>query len=480
MAHNFRPFSALLDKAYPNSFSASEANLTYVSKAGSSTNAGTKDAPLSNLNQAGSALVIGTGTYQMPGTGAGVLIADGNVVVRGPGFGTFCARPQVFGLDITGYEYICNQTAGSGGNTAVSFCRCILRNGKFNILNDVNVAENLLRDSILIGCETVINSMAYATSPSNQVQNNLFLNSPTVISGLALPLRCFFDAASPLTVASTQLPMFCNIRGTLTIDGTLYGSLADAAVVWPALLTRGNFNNEPGFNKPAAEDFTLRLSSRHLDFGVGPSHLRYALMYYVEFDGAPGDICTTQNTRLRSTADGSAVAFLAIEGFTVNEQGGLVIATNSNGDFAAYYRTDRIRLAATAQPIESLPVIFAANFDSDYPTTESAFSSVIPEIRNNNVPARNNYSSGSAGRNPHRLTIRARHSPTLNPSVTQPDDWVGSTWFDYEIGQRPTFNITTGFGNGHPSFDSTPANVTQMEARWAQFEYWARNNYYSR
>lgn len=478
------------------------ANRSFISKAGndSTTNSNNPEYPHRTIGggsyNGGINVIVGTGQYFQDApvnwsNNGKTFIGDGKVIINGAGnnnspFGH--GSIALINIEVTDYQNIlAGVIAPYGGTSRVSVSKCIFRRGKVHVSTDSNSAYLpslcLLSDSICFQCPVSYGDYNGGGNGRDEaVSRNIFIGSPVEAKEyVPIPVTAsYFDADSPLTLPSADyLPKNCNIRGGLTIAGVSYASLADAAVAYPALLTNGNINANPGFNKPEAEDFTLRLNSIHSDKGIGPSHLRYAKMFYILFSGAPGDLCTVQNTKLANTADGSLVNFLEINGFTVNDQGGLVINPNSNNDFEAYYITDRIRCAATPQPITGLPVIFASKFNSDYPSAESVFNSRIPEVYNNNAPARNNFTSGSAGRNPHRLTVLARFSPNPSPDVLNSNDWVTNSWLEFEIGTTPTYNAVGAIGNGNPNYDTTPANVTQVVARWMQIQYRARNNYYS-
>jgi hypothetical protein len=300
---------------------------------------------------------------------------------------------------------------------------------------------------------------------------------------------CYADVNSQVELRSTA--MFTNgefqnnnIQGQIRVVGDTYG-YTDLATFKANYGLTGRLDlvsSDPKFNKASAEDYTLKIDSPHLDLQIGPSALRYALMYYVDSSVSPGDACTVANTKLKSTADNSLISFLDIGGFTTNAAGGLVIQTNSQGNYEGYYTTKRIPVAATTQRIVRLPVISGLNFDTDYPAAASGFSSVLPEVFNNNVPDYSNATSGSAGRNPNRLTVQARFSTLASPDELVNEHWLPSngTYFDFEIDEQPQYDSVSGYGSGHPLFDPASANVRPVLARFLQIRYKARNDYFSK
>lgn len=489
MAHNFR-----LHLSLPVNSCA------FVSKAGNDSNDGmTPDTPRLTMaagrqaaaNNNRSNIIVGTGTYAETGTSGaqwgGYWQADGYVTVRLPDFLSTDDTPFM-----TGFNFVPTNTRTTwnrGGGGGMSFQTCTF--DRVDITGDDDGSFNnkfLYTDCTFTDCtgnnRARIHMLRCVVARGNFSWIHQFAYSYLSADSQAV----FAPGAGPDRSLTGPEYDFNNIQGQIapgTLDGRYrmvagaFGPLADFRVAFPSAVANC-INLTPYFNKPAANDYTLQLASSHLDLGIGPSHLRYALMYYVDFSGSVGDLCTLQNTRIRSSADGGIINFLEIGGFTVNEQGGLVIVPNSSGNFEAYFTTDRIRLASNSQPVERLPFIFAANYDTNFPSSEAAFNAALPEVYNNNVPAYRTFGGGNAGRNPRRLTIQARHSPNLNPDVTNSGDWILGSWIDYEINRKPTYNITGAIGNGHPDYDLTPTNVTQMVGRWAQLRARFRNNYYSR
>ncbi|MES2730036.1 MAG: hypothetical protein V4621_08100 [Pseudomonadota bacterium] len=489
----------------------------YVGKAGATIangGTGTKDNPFNNHYETQtvnvSTAIVGAGVYEgdlsmMQGPQhVREFMADGQVTVK-------AANVNLSRHDystINWYDYtwqgpMVMSNANGGGSFTGLHKRCVFLNVTFNLIpggGSERAAVFFFEDCIFINCTCLgtelpvsFNRCILINSQFNRATlvMNTYADSASTLRGDMANTEnlksCyqgasgFFDALPYGNYQALHVYINNNIRGQVASNAT--DPLNDV-ITWQAANPThgsGNINLPPNFNKPESYDFTLKINSQHLDKGIGPEHLRYALMYYVEFTGSVGDPCTVANTRLKSSADGSYVNFIEIGGFTVNEQGGLVIATNTQNSFEAFYTTDRIRLASTPQVVTRLPVIFGANYNTDYPTVESGFSSNIPEVFNNNVPARNAYSSGTAGRNPARLTCQARFTPILSPDINTSGDWIANGAFlDYEVNRQPAYNAAGNYGTGHPLFDPTPALVTTLKARWAQFRYRARNNYFSR
>jgi hypothetical protein len=470
---------------------------TFIGKAGIPATAnGTRDNPFATLaayNGGPNDQIIGAGVYSDVGIidyGTKKILGDGKVVFKGDGTGTFIsmANDHLFeDIEIRDYEYlIYNQYENC------HMLRCILRNGKGHFFNGNSNFGYTLIDCIAINAVCELSGQGQIAPGVAAVRNSLFLNGSVLdfqdAANINFPSNCYFDSSSKLIQQSgSYLPQRCNIRGPLQIAGVLYASLADAAVAYPALTTTlGNYSQDPRFNKPESEDFTLRLDSPHLNAGTGPSHLRFATSFYVEMIGGAsvGDLVTAQNCQLRSTANPLVVvAVLETNGLLWNSQGGISIKANTNGVYEGYILFDKIRISDVPQKIIRWRIIAGLNFNTDYPGTEPTDNqqSANPDVYNNNVVDYSNYSSGAAGRNPNRLTEQFRWSnnplPGVGPSDTS--DWVtGGTFVEFEIDSAPEYNLSGYVGNGMPNFD--PVQALPVVARWIQPRVKLRNNYYSK
>ena len=368
---------------------------------------------------------------------------------------TDCTLEYNSNADINTYYFGSATLLAYDGNATNLFTNCILK--KFHG-GTHGFVTSLVFNSLLLDCRRFTKSYA---DPASFIE----MQNVAVLSNLN-----YFGN--------------CNIQGQIRVKGDSYGytDLATFKVNYGLTGRLDLVNRDPRFNKAISDDFTLKIDSPHLDLQIGPTTLRYALMYFVDTTASAGDPCTIGNTRLKSTADNSLIPFRSLNGFTINASGGLVIAANSAGNFEADYVTARIPIAATSQRVKRLPVISGLNFDTDYPAAASGFNSVSPEVFNNNVPDYSNSTSGNAARSPNRLTVQARFSTLANPDENDPSHWTpnNGNYYDFEIDEEPLYDIVAGLGSGHANFDQASINVRPVIAKFAQFRFKARNDYFSR
>lgn len=499
----------------PHNFRILGAGNKYISKIGNDANDNTNpETPAASIAHGtvnfayGSApTVVGTGQYSFDTTATFAypqlsLLADGTVVLQ----------PTVS----QGAGEFSGATPGNGGYS-MHFTGFIFRlygSLAFTAYGDRVLNRTLNRCQLLFTSRATPNLSFHSDQFSYAGENNAELNDCIVLRGqmstasAAQPIdmarRTLFVDCGDLKVVSASYSSFgpsstlrlgsrfgnqgqnigpgiiqnCNIQGAIVgTNGAVYANLAAAQAA--GVLDSTNFNSLDGFNNPAAQDFTLRFNSANLANGVGPGHLRYALTWFVRSSAQPGQVATTVNTWLENSADGSRVDFFSLSGFSWSASQSLYITENLNGNFVATYLTGVLQFANTAQELQSLPVITGLNFDTATPVLESQFDSNNPEVPNNNVPDSNGHASGQPGRNPNRLTIRARFSTRQSPRANVDTDWFPNdgTLLEMEINTKPLWNQATGRGNGHPLFD--PATAQVIRATAMQVEYTARNNYFS-
>lgn len=449
----------------------------YVSKAGSPGAAGTRDAPLDEsefVNGNHGLHIIGTGTYTFVGTGDGFpnngsvnYQADGIVKLLGqPGLKTFgfygCTIRDIY---LDQFEKIRWRNNFGGGFEESLILRCVIKLAPSAEINaGLSQYGTHYQDSILFNLNTA--------TAVDRFTRCIFINCK--VSTAATVMGCYVDATSSISstaASNNNVDPACNPGQNqgLNVNGAGFSRNSP-----------GGISQDPGFNARSQEDFTLRATSPHLTAGIGPAHLRYALSWLLRSTAQTSETVTPANTWLESTADGSRVNLLSATNFAMSAGRTLYIAENQSNIFTASYLTDSLVFAANAQELVSLPVISGLNFDTNFPGTEAQFNSNSPEVYNNNVPDAAGYSSGSAGRNPNRLSIKARFSTRQAPRSNVNADWFPSdgSFLLMEIGTRPLWNSATRIGNGDPAF--VVAQGTPIVATAMQLEYVATNNYYSR
>lgn len=460
----------------PNSFQ--KEGQIYVSKATPTGQGnGTRDFPYANMTQSSSgANVVGTGVYYIPfnnnndrGTDRFSCIADGVVKI----IGNATAKQTLSLYEVNIYDASMEQFLGihwvSNANSGAELSRTVIKMIPGGMVNNVSSADaSIYTDCILYNFDA--NGI-----PGDVYTRCIFINC--TIRSAANVSGCYLDPNSSVVAAAGTNN---NVDPATNVDAGKGLSIGGAPL---SKFTPNGISVAPGFNSVVKEDFSLRKESPHLVAGIGPSHLRYSNTFFVEFDGGTGELVNASNTRLVA-AGSSARTPLAdvttgVNSFTINSQGGMVLVPNSNGDGFATLVTNRIPFSDIPLEMTVVNIIAGLNFDTEYPGTESQISLASPHIFNNNVPDYSNALSGSAGRNPNRLTYRMRWSTLTEPDISDPSHWVtGATFVEFGWNQKPQFNQATLIGNGDPAFNVAAAS--NVFARWYQLQVRLRNNYYSK
>ena len=425
-------------------------------------------------------IIIGTGSWQWPilsnpdYTVQHHCLADGVVKLLGDRTSRFQYIGKAgfsmndFSLEqFAGYHF--QTTAGTA-----DYNRCVIK-----VLPDFGLTENStffgtvnFTDCILFN----VNFTAVCLAGGN-FNRCLFFNCTFGAAALTMNY-CYID---PLTSAWATSATRNNVDPGCNTDNSK-GLRIGSATVYSRNTPQG-ISALPGFNAQSKEDFTLRKDSAHIINGIGPTHLRYANTFFMEFLGGTSEPATISNLRLAAANSAARVPLSDIStganSFEVNSQGGVVIIPNSNGDGFATLTTGRIPFSDIPLEMTVMRIIAGLNFDTDFPGTEAQVSLAAPHIFNNNVPDYSNGVSGSATRNPNRLSYRMRWSTLTDPNVSDPSHWVtGATFVEFGWNQKPQFNQATLIGNGDPTFNlSAAANVY---CRFYQMQVRLRNNYYSK
>ncbi|MGV3588586.1 MAG: hypothetical protein ACO1OF_16390 [Adhaeribacter sp.] len=471
MAHNFKITNAL----------------RWMSKAGADTNAGTMDAPkktLSGMLNGGSAgsYVIGAGQYndQLGGTFSGVgytFYADGKVVFRNTG--TFLQnsayRPSTW-VDITFEDF-----AIAFNQSALCLIRCICRN-----------------TTLISNCHNPHDSSIYINTHlqrrATDVQATRYLNCLWVKGGSA-DLRfgssdfyvnnCYFSPTTPIVTDRPALFNKCNIQSTsITVNGVEYASLAAAKAV-DATWFPNCISADPKFVNPETDNYTLRPESPHLALGIGPTHLRLGNGYYLK--GAVGPVSATSNHYFEDIISGEQFPIYQATNLIATLQSGqlrLKVKEAVGGSFTGSFKIALKTSDVTIQ-LGRNNFVSGLNFNTDYPAAENLFNPNSPEVLNNNVPNKYNWSSGHEGRNPNRLDYAMRWSTKDNPAIATETDWItGNNYLIFEWDTIPVYNPVSGKGNADPDFQTNPANTQDAPfpilCNWIDMEITLMNNYYSK
>jgi hypothetical protein len=505
MANNFRRQLLPPTANFPAFAIGSSGNTVFLSKAGNDANAGTSpDAPVRTLAAAIATgrenIILGTGSYR---AAAGIsfnnsenryLYADGTVVIDLQGATVNTGQGWLMDGIIMRNIGTLNCILYGAGTAGAMFVRselnflpspspnwfnsdsrkygltvqdCIVRNGR---LQETYNQLALFIRCILLGCtlEHIKQLQFCDVAPDSKVLLNDNTLTETANNG----------QGSVAGIASAN-----NIRGLIAIGSGGYQSLAAQQASVPAVNV-GSISADPLYNRPTQEDYTLKLQSPHLNLGIGPAHLRFATSYYLYTTANPGEICTTANTWLKNTiSEDFRVNLMSISGFTVNNAGGLVIRPNSAGDFEGFLQTEKIQISDVPTEVLRFGLIAGLNFDTDSPPSQpaGAGASASPDVFDNNVPAYTDpvqYGSGTAQRNPYRLSQQLRWCETGTPDNSAATGWkFGNTWFDFEINQNLLYNAGTLVGTG--SADFNPLSPQSVYAKFFQVRLKTRNNYFA-
>lgn len=463
----------------PNNFRL-EANY-FISKAGNDNNAGNDpNAPWASINKGFATrarVVVGTGVYKftvIPNiyTDQFIYLADGTVKLIGDSATRFFDVGGSQGCSYTGFYFdkfggFSTHGIYAGPN---NYDRCIMK-----VISD-NAASANSKGSVDVFTNCVLINWN-GEADQWKFKNCLFFNC--TITNCASLAQCYLD---PTTSIKTGNASQCNVDPRAAI-GSNYGLSINGGSF--GYTSTGGVSGLPQFNSLAREDWSLQKNSPHIALGIGPAQYRYSNTCFLEFNGTPGDFCNTINTQLRFAGSGSVVRLKAIttspDALTFNNQGGMVRISNSNGNGYSQFVTQRIPFSDISQEVTVINIFAGLNIDTDAVALESQISLAAPSPYNNNAPDYNNWSSGSAGRNPNRLTFRARWSTLIDPDVDNPDHWVsGASFIEFEWGSKPTWIQSQLLGNGNPAFNPNDSAAVGIVARFLQIEVTIRDNYFSK
>lgn len=519
MAHNFRVHlrADLLAKNIP---------FLFVSKAGGAGQPGTPDAPLSHPDQAAAIaspytggtgqgtypgantdankiIVIGTGEYhgQLQAS-SNLLVADGTVLWNVNGdllLGTKWDYANNHPYHVQGITFRSIQAWRpnySGGGVyhaltaAYQSCSLLFEsNAQPNVFSYGGAGQvdypYTLRDCIVRKLH----------GPAGSFVRSLLLD--TYALDCWQLTRCYVDPASRVELRSAELlegtswnaPMVedVNIQGLIRVKGDAFGYTDIETFKQNYNLTgRADlFSAPPLFGSVAAEDYSVRPGSPNLSWGIGPLHLQQGSSLLLE--GPEGDVTGGSGHRFRDSDSGLVLPI--IEAFNLvckeaNDQKRLLVKEGVGVSLDGWYKTGLHFVSDTSQEVRRINYLGGLRADTDFPTGESLFDSNAPEPANTNVPSHNAFTTGAAGRNPHRLDFLLRWGNKSNPDATVDADFVhGGQYLAFEWFSELLYNPQTLKGTGEPDFDpaATGANAPRYpHALYLQYWVRLRNNYYSR
>lgn len=469
MAHNFRRH---IEKGL------SPATCAFVSKAGSDASDGlTPDTPKKTILAACGCgrlnIIVGADVYpeQLGTACAGHdFYADGCVVLKGDAGQTLgnTNGDQVRFYDFIIFRYDAIPSGITTSQRHAFYYSCYIIGGR---VASNGYGRTLFYDSTLKGM-TIADSTSLSSGISLLRCNVL----GTSVESRSFIQFSYFDSNSSLSVrddASLPYPQngdggsgSLNIRCPITMDGVAYSSLADLQAARPGRLP-ASFSQEPFFNKPEKDDYTLKITSPHLNAGIGPRQLRLSSAWAVETDASPGESITAGNIRLRSVANPAVfVTPISTSNLIANAQGGIEVKPNSLGNNEGVITWNPRRIADAPTEINYYNFTTGLNFNADVAT-----DAANPSPFNSNVPDYTNFTAGAAGRNPNRLTEQWRWSRSVAPDAGTASDWIsGSVFLDFELFAAPWYNTNPIRGNGDPTFDwNAPRELptaTFVQSRW--------------
>ena len=453
----------------------------YIAKTGAAGNAGTAEAPqaLSNgaayANQGG--IIWGAGSYIWPSAtasgSAAIHQADGLVRFLGD---TNTIQQAFAGNSSSWDGFYFEQFAGMtfGDNAGAS--RCI-----FDILA-YSAGNSLLRSGgtysnciFLSWCPVTV-----AGNGAPTFNNCLFINCLVNFSnsgGGCVFNNCYLDATTGLNLSTGSTLVNCNIDPALVVatnKGVKIGAGAWGNGQGQAGCT-ACISQAPQFNAIGKGDYTLKSTSPHLTYSIGPTQWGRGVNALISTTAATAADMSTANTSMVSSSNSVANNLLSIagDGFTANSAGGAVVKTITGGTFASTLTSGLI----TVDPDRALEIGIAnflggLNFNTDFQATDTT----APNLRNSNVPDFDNGSTAAGTRKPNHLSFRIRWSILANPDVNTPGHWEsGSTFVEMIYGVKMAYNVAGYVGNASASF--VPGNAVPVLARTIQLELTQRNNY---
>ena len=420
--------------------------------------------------------VFAAGTYMWPANYAPTgfnydIVADGHVRFLGDG----ATINQAFGLasgnnsSVSGiyFEQWQGMNFGQGGHTNWFGCTFdFLNAGGSNSLMGNNNSGNGIGFYSCVFINVGISGIT--GNAAKHLFSCLFLGN-TVLNGTLTSIQnCYVGGTSAITLTN---------GGAFAFNSNVDPGISFAASRGVRVGTGGAWGTgtngmqlAPQFNNAPFADYTLRTTSPHITFGIGP--LGIASSYTFTSNAGAADVSTI-NTSIVSTS-GPNIPIISLSGaFTVNAQGALVIKLVTGGTGFSTLITGAMVLKPDARAqLTSIGFLGGLNMDTDFMMTDTSVS----KAQNTNVPDFNNGVNGGAERKPNRLSWRIRWSDLAAPDTSIASHWTtGTTWVEMELFVLPTYNLTGSFGNASSSF--VLANALPVLCRSWQLEITMRDNY---
>lgn len=459
----------------------------YVSTDGSDANAGNApDAPFRSIGaavtaaSAGQTIVLGAGVYNENISIARRdlrFIADGTVVIEQiSGTENFifsdAAQSVVTFTDIIFRGFISGSTyVGASGNLArVIANNCIFVNCRVRTNETASNGTNMLLTSCIF-----VNSLIEIFSTATVERGTQFIgcslintsvsNNETLAAGGSQRIirNCYVDAVSNIQWGATATqPIFENndYEGTMTIGASTYslsqdvsgnpvalipGTLDLASVAAYTSVYNTSFKQNPEWFNSMKGDFRSVLpSSPLIRRGVGGVNI--------------GNVRSGTGKKYNVDAE-LTVPNATIIGLS-NDAGDLVVTSAVAYD-AGTITSAPILISPTPQVVARVNFAQALVFNIAQAAGTSG---------NKNVPIKTDYTAGTAGANPQRLTYEMRWTdqsamPTTDAGWTNNGYTAPGTWVVFELNTIPLVN-NGGIGNGDPAFNS--ALTGRIAATWVE------------
>lgn len=448
-----------------------------------------KDNPRASLPPSANGIkhIVGAGHYQLSsGVEPGLYDSDGKVLYEGDGTIPFGAG---IGNDVNQHIIILKSVIKNFLRLTINNYRSQIRFVDCEIIDtpsDITFGAN--------GNTTLENSLIYTdlASPytfrilaSNAAQvglfdrvinNNTFYNVNVLhqLSGDSAKDNCnanafvrddggvCYEATGNNTGISRILN--CGFKGQITLFGTNYSGFSDPqlAIDFPDFVNnQGNFevtqNLTDCFNNIARRDFTLKITSQLIrqDITVGGREFRFS--QFVDIDAA----LSAPNLTESPNGSSSGVQFREV-----------VPGVNQTTLTSAPFLIDQINGEVGIVNIVNL--VNELNFDTD----------LLPDQpKNKNVPTVENFTTGTVGGNPKRLTFELRTSRNLNTDEPDVDaDWDNSfntaagAWIKHEFNDEKFVTDDIGRGKGEANF-SNLLGEREFVAVWMQIRITLRRDH---
>lgn len=433
--------------------------------------------------------VVGSGHYQQNNLSRGSYQADGKVLIDGDGSTNLIPNGannqtdhafRLIGFSIRNHSNI----FASGRRSAIFLENCILEdvpaNGTFGANGNMSCITSVFYPVNLSAGYTVNarQSSSGTVSPFPKLfNNNTFYNVKLRFTFAGSASVDIFDSVACLNDQggvcfeavgqSSGLTSVTNsaFKGQISLFGTTYTSFSDPqlAIDHPDFVNnQGNFEVTQDlsecFNNVERRDLSLKITSQLIkpDRTVGGTVFRFAKYVDVDIELSPPNLiadpaASATGFRFREVTPGNNSVVLTSDAFLVDPiNGGISI-------------------------IDTVDLINELNFDANLAQDQP---------KNQNVPAVENFLTGTDGGNPKRLTFEFRTS--RNPPTTKPTtnaEWDNSfngvspgTYIKHEFNSEKLVVDNTGTGKGDDDFNVS-IDEREFVAVWMQIRVTLRRDF---